>query len=142
MLANETATPVSSTVLRLSGSGQRELVVEGAGALTLRDLTTGIQRRLLRLDTVAPSDDELASLKGRYRSSEIGTTYDVTPKAGGVVLQIADPQLEWPVEAITRDVFDAGRDTIRFLRDANGRATAFEISNARNRKVRFDRLED
>ena len=77
-----------------------------------------------------PSDADLASIAGRYRSDEIGVTFTVgavgsrltvSPRVG-----VADT-----VSATYRDAFGDGEGTVWFVRDKQGRVTTMHFGSAR-----------
>jgi CubicO group peptidase (beta-lactamase class C family) len=136
----EVAEPLSGTRFTLASSAEFEFttpdVVTTFGV-------TGTRRTFRRVEDRLPTINEVQALAGDYRSEELGTVYRVAAKEREIVLSIVDgPPLEWPIPAASRDIFDAGRDTIRFLRNSAGRGEAFLISNARNTNIRFDRVSN
>ena len=79
-----------------------------------------------------------ADYTGRYVSEELGASYEVTVKNGGLQLGAN------PLTHENGDAFSAPRNayvaTVKFQRDANGRVIAFVVNgDERNRDVRFTR---
>ncbi len=135
------AEPLSGTRFRLPRSV--ELVFNTPDVLETVNTTTGDRRTFKRIDNTPPTKAQLQALAGTYKSDELGTTYRVEARDKDIVLHIVgEPELDWPLPPVARDLFDGGRDTIRFLRDRTDKGEAFLISNARTKELRFERVAD
>lgn len=81
-----------------------------------------------------PTAADLARYVGRYRSEEIGVTFDVTALANGLSISpragVADTARPHYRDA-SRDAFTNGGDAVWFTRDAKGRVNAMHFGSAR-----------
>jgi len=81
----------------------------------------------------------LAAYEGAYRSEEVEADYTIKIAAGALVLErrLSAPVTLQPAAA---DEFRAGTLTLKFVRDAAGRASAFTVEAGRVRNIRFERV--
>lgn len=97
-----------------------------------------------RVEAAHPSDSELASLAGKYQSSETGSTITIAAKTGGLTLAIG-----WNKPALLRPTFRdgfmmetaGGAASIVFHRDQTGKVTGFSAGDDRVWDLRFIRVE-
>jgi CubicO group peptidase (beta-lactamase class C family) len=85
-----------------------------------------------------PTAADLAGLAGRYRSEEIGVTFDVTTVGAGLSISpragVADtvtPLYRERTPGGTRDGFTNGGEAVWFMRDAKGRVSAMHFGAGR-----------
>lgn len=78
------------------------------------------------------------TLVGSYRSDEVRATYTIETRDGRLVLK-RPPGLAPLLMPVARDEYRAGNLTLRFVRDASGRAVAFTVQAGRVRDIRFER---
>jgi CubicO group peptidase (beta-lactamase class C family) len=87
----------------------------------------------------APTARELAPLAGRYHSSELDATYDVS--ANGTTLTVRRPRGEVDtLQFVAPRTFRAGGLTYRFSPNANGSAPGFAVDIGRARGMEFERV--
>lgn len=86
----------------------------------------------------APTAADLATLAGRYRSDEIGATFEVSAIGGRLAISpragVADtltPLYRERTGAGMRDAFTNGGDAVWFLRDAKGRVSTMHFGAGR-----------
>lgn len=135
----QAAEPLSARRFRLGASG--EIVFVTTDRVETTSTLFGTRRNFSRVDSRLPSQAEIQALVGDYRNTDLGTVYRIERKDNAILARVvAGPELEWSAPAISRDIFAAGRDTMRFIRGQGGRGEAFLMSNPRNKDVRFDRM--
>lgn len=78
----------------------------------------------------APAAGTLDEFVGRYRSDEVGTTYDVVRSADTLWVQVR-PGSRWPLRPAYRDAFTTFGTTVWFSRDRRGRVEAAHLSSSR-----------
>lgn len=87
---------------------------------------------------VASATAKLADFAGSYYTPEVDVTWQVRPDSGGLVV-MRDGRRVGKMEAVSRDVFLEGGDTMEFTRDRSGRVTGFVLDAGRVRHLRFNR---
>lgn len=105
----------------------------GATPVTLRQQTAdGDTLTFVRMSESVwvPTAAELASIAGKYRSEEIGTTFTLAVVNGALTVS---PRAGIVGSMIPRykDAFDQDGEMIWFVRDAKGRVTAMHIGSGR-----------
>lgn len=84
---------------------------------------------------------DLRAFDGRYRSEELGSTFEVVPAGGGIVLRSAsDSAKAIELQPAGRDTYIRSLMVVRFVRDPEGRVTGFDYGNPVVRSIRFTRL--
>jgi hypothetical protein len=120
----------SGATLEFSGTaGQRQVRITD---------TDGVTRPYHEL--IAPSGMtlDLRAYEGSYRSPELDEPYDVRVVNGALMLKHrADPDRR--LTPLYTDGFANDGSTVRFVRDASGRVTEFQVFAGRVRRVRFVR---
>ena len=88
----------------------------------------------------APPSTDLSAFAGQYESDELGTTYRVEVKDGGLVLQHYRHGAI-PLTRLWRDDFGGSAwytRSVEFERDASGQVVAFAVYvDERSRHIRF-----
>jgi CubicO group peptidase (beta-lactamase class C family) len=77
-----------------------------------------------------PTPEERAAFVGRYRSEEVGMTYEVAMAHDTLTVTVR-PGRTIPLVAVYRDGFRAGASTVWFTRDRRGRVTAMHVGQGR-----------
>ena len=86
-----------------------------------------------------PMARELAALAGRYHSTELDATYDVS--ANGTTLTVRRPRGEVDtLQFVAPRTFRGGTLTYRFAPNANGSAPSFAVDIGRARGMAFNRV--
>ena len=123
------ATPIVVEFLPEGSALPRELRVTGAGPKP---------EVLGRLESFAPSRDDLQAYVGDYASPDIDTTYTVAVTDNGLVIRrLGRPELR--LEPVFEDTF-RGLASPSFTRDARGVVTGFVHSSGGARHLRFERV--
>jgi hypothetical protein len=66
----------------------------------------------------------------------------MTPAKNGVTLRLNDsPTQTLELAPVDRDVFQRGLQTVRFLRDKDGKVVGLDFSNPALRRVTFTRMK-
>ena len=100
----------------------------------------GKTTRYRRARPYAPTADDLKAFAGRYESDELQAVFEMTPTNSGVMARINDsPTQKIELAPVDRDVFQRGMQTLRFLRDKDGRVVAVELTNPVLRNITFTR---
>jgi CubicO group peptidase (beta-lactamase class C family) len=87
-----------------------------------------------------PTEAELASYAGEYRSAELKTSYVLEVREGQLIARHFRTG-DFPFRPVDRDRFQAPTfGEVRFLRDAAGAIVAFTSTSDRVRNLRFDRV--
>ena len=140
-IGEATLTPASASRFVIAGT---PIVVEflPAGSAPPRELrVTGAEPQpqvLGRLDSFAPSRDELQAYVGDYASPDIDTTYSVVVADSGLVIRrLGRPDIR--LEPTFKDTF-SGLAAPSFTRDARGVVTGFVHSSGGVRHLRFERV--
>ncbi|MBC7893769.1 MAG: serine hydrolase [Cytophagaceae bacterium] len=81
---------------------------------------------------------DLASYAGTYRSPELGVQYEVRVVDNQLSLRYP-PGPDQRLTSLYPDGFTTGNATLRFVRDASGRVTEYQVFAGRVRRVRFVR---
>lgn len=122
--------------------------------LRLRAVATGLQaehcgRLILYRPAGSPAETDAAELVGRYRSEELGATYQVRADAAGrlvVRMQGEFGYCDTILEPLARDLFRAApadprvawnQPMLRFARGAAGAVESLRYSTDRTRDLRF-----
>lgn len=96
--------------------------------------------RYRRAEPYEPLAADLEDYPGRYRSEEIGATYEITTGPRSVVVRRMGSSGDGTeLRAIARDTFQSGLTTVRFRRDDGGDVVAFELGNPVLRKLDIPR---
>ncbi len=75
--------------------------------------------------------------------NEIGSVFQIAGGEGGLEVSLGHaPDKKIPFKTVARDTFQASQIFIHFVRDKQGKITAFEFSNPLVRKVKLTRLVD
>lgn len=120
--------PVS---LRFSGAGPGR-------ADTLRLAVLGEDRVYTRVEEAHPTAADLAQLVGSYYSPELDVTWRVALDGDKAVI-LARGQDDAALEPAMKDAFTGGSGFTRFVRNAEGEVTGFELSASRTRGLVFER---
>lgn len=89
----------------------------------------------------APTMADLQAFAGRYGSDEMRSVVEVTPGKDGLEIRLNDaPDKVIAFKPVDPDTFQAGRVTVRFLRDKWGKVIALDYSNPVLRHIQFTRL--
>jgi CubicO group peptidase (beta-lactamase class C family) len=115
-----------------------EFVIKGNEAATeLILIQGGINQVAKRTALNWPTGDGLAIYAGRYTSSELDTTYEISLRGGSLFLR--HPRGELKLEMTLPDRFECDFGSITFDRGAGRRIVGFRISTGRTMNLRFDR---
>ena len=111
-----------------------------AGTREVRITDTDGVSRVFR-EVVAPNAAtlRLADYTGTYESPELGVRYEVRV-SGSLLLLHFPPDPDQVLSPVYEDGFGAPGGTVRFVRDAPGRVTEFQVFAGRVRRVRFLRV--
>ncbi len=102
----------------------------------------GKTTRYRRAQPYAPTADDLKAFAGRYESDELRAVFEMTPGKNGVTLRLNDsPTQTLELGPVDRDVFQRGMQTVRFLRDKDGKVVGLDFSNPALRRVTFTRMK-
>lgn len=99
--------------------------------------------RAERFAAAAPTPAQLRRYAGRYRSPELGVTWDISFEKGRLALNNTPSDLmdiAGPLDPAMAGSFTAGGGVLQFTQDAKGRLTGFGLSASRMRGIRFDRV--
>lgn len=100
----------------------------------------GTTTRYRRAEVYEPTPADLQVFAGLFESDEIGTTFQIEPKGGGLMMRLEHaPQQTLEFKPVDRDTFQFSRITIRFHRDDAGKVVGFDFSNPLVRNIRFTR---
>jgi hypothetical protein len=92
-----------------------------------------------KVDPWKPNRADLESLAGEYVSDEAEAAYTVALDADRLVIR-QRPSTRFALTPTYRDAFSSGIGSIRFLRDASGKATALSLGESRVWDLRFRRV--
>jgi hypothetical protein len=96
--------------------------------------------RYRRAQPYAPTADDLKAFAGRFESDELRAVFEFTPIKDGLMARINDSATQKvDLAPVDRDVFQRGMQTLRFLRDTDGRVVAVELTNPALRNITFTR---
>jgi len=87
---------------------------------------------------LASTTAKLADYVGSYYTPEVDVVWQVRPDSGGLVV-MRDGRRVGKLDAVSRDVFLQGGNTVEFTRDRSGRVTGFVLEAGRVRHMRFNR---
>ncbi|MGH7635010.1 MAG: hypothetical protein ACRENC_14840, partial [Gemmatimonadaceae bacterium] len=113
-----------------------------AKALWLR-IGSGDSTRAERFTEAKPTPVEIRQYAGRYHSSELGVTWEISLDKGQLALNNPPSDLmdiTGPLDPAMAGSFTAGGGVLQFSRDAKGRVTGFALSASRMRDITFDRV--
>jgi len=99
--------------------------------------------RAERFTAAKPTPVEIRQYAGRYRSPELGVTWDIALDNGRLVLDNTRSDLmdiAGPLDPAMAGSFTAGGGVLQFTRGADGRITGFALNASRMRGIRFDRV--
>jgi CubicO group peptidase (beta-lactamase class C family) len=121
--------------------GENQVLFEEGG---FREVTPDGDTVYERVEAAHPTESELASLAGKYESSETNSTLSVAAKGGELTLAIAS---NGPIRLrpTFRDAFmmqAPGETSIRFIRDAGGNVIGLSAGDDRVWDLRFARVKD
>lgn len=103
----------------------------------------GKTTRYRRAQPFAPTADDLKAFAGRFESTEIGTVFQIEPKANALVLRLENtPSKSLELKPVDRDTFQIARMTVRFNRDKSGKVVSLNYSNPVVSKIKLTRLGD
>jgi CubicO group peptidase (beta-lactamase class C family) len=101
----------------------------------------GTVTRYRRAQPYTPTATDLLAFAGRYESREIGSVFQIAAAAGGIEVSLGHaPDKKIPFKTVAPDTFQASQIFIHFLRDKQGKVTAFEFTNPLVRNIPFTRL--
>jgi CubicO group peptidase (beta-lactamase class C family) len=130
------STPVRATadgLLLVGGTRMRvERAADGAVRALRQATADGDSLTFLRVADAPwqPTPADLAPLEGRYRSDEIGASYDVRVRDGRLTLTLRPGVVE-RLTPTHRDAFAGNGGSVWFTRDARGRVTAMHFGSSR-----------
>jgi hypothetical protein len=106
-------------------------------------MTTGAEppRKYAAVRPLNLTTTDLAAFAGRFANHELGVTWETTVREGAIYLRrqrAADSKLE----PVFKDSFLTDVGLVHFLRDASRRVHALEVSNVRDRAIRFGGMPD
>ncbi|HSC30012.1 MAG TPA: serine hydrolase domain-containing protein [Vicinamibacterales bacterium] len=90
----------------------------------------------VRAEPFSPTAAQLAEFAGAYRSEEIEVVYRIALDEGALSLERLKSRPA-RLQPIVKDTFTSQPGTIRFLRNASGVVTGFDLEAGRVRQVRF-----
>jgi CubicO group peptidase (beta-lactamase class C family) len=94
-----------------------------------------------RFELAAPSATDLQAYVGTFYSPELDVSWPIVVHEGRLAVRNEStrliPQFE-PLEAAMIDAFDNPAGLLRFVRDASGRVTGFDLSASRMRDIHFE----
>jgi hypothetical protein len=93
-----------------------------------------------RVDPAFPTQAELETMAGQYRSDEADQTFRVSVEQGHLVLY-GRPDMTVPLSPTYRDGFSGSVGSVRFIRDHDGRVIELSIGQQRVWDMRFRRLQ-
>jgi CubicO group peptidase (beta-lactamase class C family) len=93
-----------------------------------------------KVEPWSPSRADLEALAGEYTSEEAEATFTVALDGERLVLR-QRPSSRWTLTPTFRDAFSAPPGSIRFLRDASGKATELSLGEPRVWDLRFRRVQ-
>lgn len=94
----------------------------------------------LRVEAPLTGASAIAAYAGTFSSAELGARLTLVARGDTLVLDRAWREAV-PLRPVFRDAFETGGgERLRFMRDARGRVTGFEIWAGRVRHLRFDRV--
>ena len=96
--------------------------------------------KLVRVEIVTPTADELNAYAGEYASDEVFGRHRLKVVDGKLVGRAGYDREEVPLRPRERDVFDGAGMVLRFERDANGKVTGYTVSAGRVKGIRFTRV--
>lgn len=122
---------------RLRAVNGQQWVFAAGGRVTVSD-AFGRVNTLERVAAWTPAAPDLTALAGDYASAESETGFTAAVVNGALVLR-QRPDRVVALTPVYEDAFTSSLGTVRFLRDADGRATAFTLSQDRVWSMRFTR---
>jgi CubicO group peptidase (beta-lactamase class C family) len=120
---------------RLRGTNGQQWVFAEGGRVTITD-AFGRVNTLERVAPWTPEAADLASLAGEYASSDAEAAFTAVVVDGRLVLR-QRPDRVVALTPLYEGAFSSTLGTVRFVRDATGRATAFTVSQDRVWSLRF-----
>ncbi|RNI23556.1 serine hydrolase domain-containing protein [Rufibacter latericius] len=103
----------------------------------------GQKSRYRRVQPYTPNAADLQAFTGRYTSNELGAFFDLFSEKDNLKGRANDaPGVGFDLKPVTKDTFQLGGVTVRFVRDKAGRVTALDYSNPLIRNIRFTRQND
>jgi hypothetical protein len=93
----------------------------------------------LRAEPFTPSAKDLEAFAGTYRSDEIEAVFRMVVHEGALRLERLKSRPA-PLTPLVRDTFTTQAGTIRFVRDAAGNVTGFQLDAGRVRHVKFSKV--
>ena len=90
----------------------------------------------LRAEPFTPSEKDLEAFAGTYRSDEIEAVFRMVLHEGSLRLERLKSRPA-PLTPVVRDTFTTQAGTIRFVRNAAGAVTGFQLDAGRVRHVKF-----
>jgi hypothetical protein len=120
---------------RLRGTNGQQWVFAEGGRVTITD-AFGRVNTLERVAPWTPEAADLAALAGEYASSDAEAAFTAVVVDGRLVLR-QRPDRVVALTPLYEGAFSSTLGTVRFVRDATGRATAFTVSQDRVWSLRF-----
>jgi CubicO group peptidase (beta-lactamase class C family) len=130
------------TSLYFRSEDEFEVVFRSSDEFELTSME-GQTTRYQRAQPWTPAAADLQAVDGRYESQELGTVFEILPRANGVVMRFErSPAQAQELEPVAPDTYMRGMATVRFRRDANGHVIGFDYGNPVVRSIAFARLGD
>lgn len=117
----------------LAGATRLHIGPDARGVMTIRQPTADADTVVFvreALQRWVPTAADLASMAGRYRNDEIGTTFAVAVVDGRLTISTRPGATE-VLRPSYRDAFEASGETVWFTRDKKNRITAMHFGSAR-----------
>ncbi len=137
--------PVGENRFRRAGSSDEYTIlpVPGGGLELREEVDEGEPTVFAAVPAVKPDATTFAAYVGRYRSPELGITYEVEVEDGALVVR-RPVVSDWTLTPTFEDGFaveEGGGGNLVFHRDADGNVTGFGYFAGRILDVRFERVE-
>jgi CubicO group peptidase (beta-lactamase class C family) len=121
---------------------QPELQFLSDGQFELKS-TDGSTTRFRRPRRWTPAAADLHAFAGRYESEELGSSMEIVPEEGGLVMRFhRSPQKAFPFAPVEPDLFMVAGVTLHFVRNASGEIVGYDLGNPVVRNLRFTRLRE
>ncbi|WP_190300378.1 serine hydrolase domain-containing protein [Rufibacter hautae] len=96
-----------------------------------------------RAQPFTPTSADLQAYSGRYQNDEIGAFFDMDTVNNNLMGRANDaPAPGFEFKPVSKDTFQLGGITLRFVRDKAGKVVALDYSNPVVRNMRFTRSGD
>jgi hypothetical protein len=147
-VAGDTLVMLAGRRMPLVPLGDRRFRAPPASLITFEGDSAGAPNRLVVHSATsattftrippASATAKLTDYVGDYHTPEVDVTWQVRPDSGGLVV-MRDGRRVGKLDAVSRDLFLQGGNTMEFTRDRSGRVTGFVLDAGRVRHLRFDR---